>query len=102
MQTAAHEQSATTPALLQSWPRLKAFEKIAAFEKLGRADAEELFLALRPTQQANLIKHLPLREQKSWLRILHPENAADVIHPVTAMGLTAAHQARSLAHDCTL
>src|ERR1700690_3339526 len=63
----------------RGWSRLSVDERRDKFAALTRPEAEELFLVLRSQYQAELLEPLPLIERRSWLRLLHPDDVADVI-----------------------
>lgn len=65
--------------LLENWPQLSATERQDKFSLLSRTDAEEFFLSLSPSDQFQLIKDYSLLEQRSWIRLLAPDDAADLI-----------------------
>jgi magnesium transporter len=61
------------------WPLLSLTDRVEGFELLSRADAEELFYSLNTHDQADLLLALPLGERRLWMRLLAPDDAADVI-----------------------
>jgi len=65
--------------LYEAWPALSAAELVEGFTVLSRTEAEELFWRLDARQQAELIIALPTAEKRIWMRILPPDDAADVI-----------------------
>ena len=65
--------------LLDLWPDLNVGERLAAFAELPRREADDFFLDLSARDQANLIASLPDGERRLWLRLLAPDDAADVI-----------------------
>lgn len=70
--------------LLDLWPDLHASERLAAFAALPRHEADDFFLDLSSRDQANLITSMPDGERRLWLRLLAPDDAADMIqasHP---------------------
>ena len=46
---------------------------------LPRDTAEDLFFSISPREQVELILALPQAEQRSWVRGLAPDDAADLI-----------------------
>ena len=64
-------------ALLDAWPTLDVDEQLARFVPLPRHEAEEVFFALSARDQAALLVGLPHR--RSWMRLLAPDDAADLI-----------------------
>ncbi len=64
------------------WPQLTDQQRKAKFQSLTRTDAEELFLNLSAANQAELISDLTNLEIRSWLRLLAPDDAADLLQEV--------------------
>src|SRR6267142_3331748 len=52
------------------------------FKRLERTVAEDFFLALSSRGQAGLIVEFPEAERRSWLRLLAPDDAADVLQKI--------------------
>ena len=46
---------------------------------LPKHEADELFLRLSTYHQMELLLHLPVSERSAWLRLLPPDDAADLI-----------------------
>ncbi len=65
-----------------SWSQLSKDKRKNQFHALNRTDAEELFLNLSPADQSELIADLNHLEIRSWLRLLAPDDAADLIQEV--------------------
>lgn len=68
-----------TDEIRESWSDLSAEERLNAFLKLERAVAEDFFLTLKTREQAELLLSLPGFERRFWLRILPPDDLADLI-----------------------
>lgn len=69
--------------LAEAWPRLDEAEARAeAFRRLRREDAHDFFLGLTAQDQASLLQSLPLVERRLWLRLLAPDDVADVLQEV--------------------
>src|SRR6478735_9227171 len=78
--------------LVETWPLLSPEERIDGFHLLLPADADDFFLSLTARDQAMLLLCLPEGERRLWIRLLAPDDAADVIQeaPVEARdGLVA-------------
>jgi len=74
------EQEALSPdELRDAWPALSAVERAEGLKLLPRDTAEDLFFTITPREQADLILVLPQAEQRSWLRGLAPDDAADLV-----------------------
>jgi len=65
--------------LWEQWPALTIEERVAQFKQLPSHQADEFFLSLEPREQATLLLTLPRGEQRLWLRVLPPDDAADLI-----------------------
>jgi magnesium transporter len=69
-----------TPAeLYDAWPVLSMDERVEGFEFLQREDADDFFLQLSARDRAQLVSTLPLGERRLWMRLLAPDDAADLI-----------------------
>jgi len=66
-------------ALLAEWSRLDSDAQLKTFTELSQPSREELFFKLSSHAQAELYCGLPGFERKSWIRILAPDDAADMI-----------------------
>ena len=69
----------TAQDLTSAWPELSRSERLQAFHELPRGEADDLFLNLSAYDQAELIEALPASERRLWLRLLAPDDAADLI-----------------------
>ncbi|MES2801002.1 MAG: magnesium transporter [Bdellovibrionota bacterium] len=65
--------------LRTNWSQLPQSQSHDAFFRLSRTDAEELFLSLTAQDQYPLIKECTSLEKRSWIRLLAPDDAADLI-----------------------
>lgn len=65
--------------LRDAWPLLSSGDRVEGFRLLSRVEAEELFDTLDAREQAELIRELPPAERRIWIRLLAPDDAADVI-----------------------
>jgi magnesium transporter len=70
--------------LRDAWPLFDLEERLAAFHVLPRHEAEDLFLDLDAADQASIVVALPPSERRSWLRLLAPDDAADLMQQVPA------------------
>ena len=61
------------------WPLLAHGDRIQAFLLLPRDEAEDFFFGLQARDQVDVVLGVPAREQRSWLRSLPPDDAADLI-----------------------
>jgi magnesium transporter len=62
-----------------AWPALSWEERAEAFHLMSRGEAEDLFFGLSSTEQAAVILSLPIDERRSWMRLLAPDDVADLI-----------------------
>ncbi len=65
--------------LSEAWPTLSNLERRERFLQLSRHDAEEFWLSLKAHDQAELIAQASGTEKRSWIRILAPDDVADLI-----------------------
>jgi magnesium transporter len=66
-------------ATIDAWPTLSEDQRLAYFQSLPRGDASELFLSLDPGDQFAIVSAISTTEQRVWLRLLPPEDVADLI-----------------------
>lgn len=65
--------------LLEAWPLLSDEDRKQGFSMLSRIEAEGLFHALPAFDQTQLLLSLEVPETRLWLRVMAPDDAADVI-----------------------
>ncbi|MBI3001463.1 MAG: magnesium transporter [Deltaproteobacteria bacterium] len=65
--------------LYEAWPVLSTAERVEGFELLQRQEAEEFFLQLNAQDKAQVLQGLRAGERRLWVRLLPPDEAADVI-----------------------
>ncbi len=70
--------------LQDHWSQMTKENRKEKFFLLPRTDAEELFLNLRAPDQFELTEELGQLEKRSWIRLLAPDDAADLIQEVDA------------------
>lgn len=75
----AHEDELAVDDLRDAWPLLDLDERSDGLRVLPREDAEEFFVALSAADQAQLLLHFRPGQRRQWLRLLEPDDAADVI-----------------------
>jgi len=68
----------------ESWSQLTLDQKKEKFNSLDRTDAEEVFLNLSPAEQLELLQDRTNLEVRSWLRLLAPDDAADLLQEIEA------------------
>ena len=69
----------TIHQLLDKWPQLSKAERLKSFQSFPRDQADDLFLELNSREQYELVQALPQGERRIWLRLLAPDDAADLI-----------------------
>jgi magnesium transporter len=69
----------TAQTTLDAWEDLDDKARLATFVALPRDQADDFFLALDARDQLDLLRRLPPGECRMWLRLLAPDDAADVI-----------------------
>jgi magnesium transporter len=65
--------------LHEAWPLLVLEDRVEMFRAQDRSDAETFFLSLSSRDQAELLLALPSGERRSWIRLLAPDDAADLV-----------------------
>ncbi len=68
--------------LREVWPVLDAEDRVLGFRQLDRAEAEDFFLELSPRGQSIVVRGVPGKERRSWMRLLEPDDAADLLQEV--------------------
>ncbi len=65
--------------VLDAWPVLSTSDRAEAFRLLPRDGAGDFFLGLRAADQLDLLLGMPAAEQRTWMRLLAPDDAADLV-----------------------
>ena len=78
------EEPLTLEEIREGWTLFDTEERVEAFKQLVRNDAEDFFLDLSAHDQAALVLGLPPTDRRSWLRLLAPDDAADLMQEVPA------------------
>jgi magnesium transporter len=78
------EPNFTPTELYDVWPVLSTPERVEGFELLHRKDAEAFFLQLSDRDRTQLILALPPSERRLWVRLLAPDDVADLIQEAPA------------------
>lgn len=66
-------------AMVENWGAMAPLERKTAFESLARPEAVELFLSLKAHLQAELLLEAQPKEKRAWVRLLAPDDVADLI-----------------------
>ena len=70
--------------LRDAWLVLSKSDRADGFRILKRSDAEEFFLGLTAGDMADLLHALPEKERRVWVRLLAPDDAADLLQNADA------------------
>ncbi len=73
------EDELSAEDLRDAWPLLDLDERGDGLRVLPREDAEEFFVSLPAADQAALLLHFRPGQRRQWMRLLEPDDAADVI-----------------------
>jgi magnesium transporter len=76
------EDRLTAAEIRDAWPLLSPEERVEAFQQLDRGTAQDFFLTLTARGKATIILGSPPPERRLWVRLLAPDDAADVIQEV--------------------
>lgn len=71
-------------ALVERWPSLSSRRRRESFQAIPRELADDFFLELHSRDQLDLLLALPEGEHRIWLRLLAPDDAADLLQLATA------------------
>lgn len=80
-----HPNQATRVSIKQLhevWADVPQGERLAYFKNLPISQAQELFLKLPAEDKSGIVLNLDDAEQRVWMRILDPDDAADLIQKV--------------------
>jgi magnesium transporter len=69
----------TVDDLQDVWPMLPPEDRVTGFRLLDREEAEDFFARLQGEDQLQLLLALPASQRRAWMRLLEPDDAADVI-----------------------
>jgi magnesium transporter len=73
------EYGLTAAELREAWPILSTEERLEGMALLRHAEAEELFLGMPTGDQAALVLSAPTELRRSYVRMLRPDDAADLL-----------------------
>jgi len=76
---AENEAGLAADDLRESWRLLAPEDRLEAFLDLPRPEAEDFFLDLTARDQYELLFALPAEQRRSWMRLLPPDDAADLV-----------------------
>jgi magnesium transporter len=69
----------TPEELRDAWPVLDSEERLEGFHLLPRDEAEDFFTELSSRGQASILRGMPPRERRAWLRLMPPDDVADLL-----------------------
>ncbi len=72
------------PLALDEWRKLSLAQRLAAFRALPTEQEDDFFLGLDAREQSELLLALPQNEGRRWIRLLAPDDAADLIQAAPA------------------
>src|SRR5512140_1143941 len=73
------DDSLSADELRDAWPLLDLDERSDGLRVLPREDAEDFFIASTAGDQAALLVHFRPGQRRQWMRLLEPDDVADVI-----------------------
>jgi magnesium transporter len=73
------EEGLTAAELREMWDVLSGEERAEGFSMLRRTEQEDFFLESSSRDQMQLLSTMPPGERRAWLRLLAPDDAADVV-----------------------
>jgi magnesium transporter len=65
--------------LHEAWRLLSPEERIESFGFLSPEEAQDFFLEMRPADQLLIVRQSPTAIRRSWVRLLAPDDAADLL-----------------------
>ncbi|MGN6103764.1 MAG: magnesium transporter, partial [Kofleriaceae bacterium] len=99
----APDTELTVDELREAWPVLDLEERSDGLRVVAREDAEDFFAALPAADQAALLLHVAPGQRRQWMRMLEPDDAADLIqragpaHRATLLALLDAPTRKEVA-----
>jgi magnesium transporter len=77
--TVAGEEHLSPDELHEAWPLLDRQDRLEGFLILDRPVAEDFFFTLSSRDQAELLGDMPAVQRRSWIRLLPPDDAVDLV-----------------------
>jgi magnesium transporter len=68
-----------TEELRDAWPALGHAERLKRFREMHTAEKADFFLGLSAHDQCDLLQRLPQEQRHVWIRLLAPDDAADLL-----------------------
>ena len=79
MKETVDTEALTSDELQLIWPILSLEERVEAMLEAPRSVAEDFFFRVPAAEQAELLLALPQTQQRSWIRLLPPDDVADLV-----------------------
>src|SRR5437763_9103108 len=76
---AENESGLAADDLRETWRLLSPEDRLEAFLDLPRPEAEDFFLDLSSRDQYEMVFAMPAEQRRSWMRLLPPDDAADLV-----------------------
>ncbi|MBX3159168.1 MAG: magnesium transporter [Deltaproteobacteria bacterium] len=76
------DEQLSVEELRDAWPLLDLDERSDGLRVLPREDAEDFFVSLSAVDQASLLLHFRPGQRRQWMRMLEPDDVADLIQRV--------------------
>ena len=76
------DEELSSEELRDAWPLLDLDERADGLRVLPREDAEDFFISLTAVDHAALILHFRPGQRRQWMRLLEPDDVADVVQQV--------------------
>src|SRR3989442_12662039 len=73
------KRALTYLSVAEEWPRLSSSERARRLQRLPHEAGHEFFFDLGAADQADVLLALPPGERRHWIRLLAPDDVADVI-----------------------
>jgi magnesium transporter len=75
----ATETHTSAAQVRRSWSVMPPAERVESFKAIDRGQSDDFFLALSAQDQVTLLLAMAPNERRLWMRVLAPDDAADVI-----------------------
>ncbi len=82
MSEASPEERVYVEDLREVWAVLTEEDRLAGWRRLPAEERDDFFLELDTSDQAALVLSLPVKERRLWVRLLPPDDLADVLQTV--------------------
>jgi magnesium transporter len=74
----------TLEELADAWRLLPDEDRVAALKELQHEQAQDFFFGLPTAEQARIVMAVPAEERRTWIRVLPPDDAADLLQEVSS------------------